>query len=691
MMFLAALIVELAIGIVPGFLFLRSLGLSCSHSFCFSTAASIFLLCVSATVLSFMKIYGAVPVLVLVGALIAVICLIRWSIHYFGNLAGAHASAEPDILKHDRFPMLISAASIVFACAVVAVMYFQPIGQFDAFIQFDDNATHLATIEANSRTGNYSPLISAYNLPDDPNGTSTGSYYPGGFHLVPALVCAITGCNAALAENAAVILFCCVAYPVGMTLVLFEASGRNKLVAAAAVPTSLGSLAFPIRMLAVHGPFPNIAGFSLVPLFVGSILLAWRHREHFSCTYLVPVLVGAISLAFLHPNALIFGCVFVFPFVLVVVSPQVSKYICDRFSISIRLRCCITGLICALLIVLALCVWCFVHGLSFMKPIVTFIWAWSPTLDQLLSNILSGGLLLGIPQYVFAGLCFLGLVRVLKSSYSSWLALSFLEFGSMYVLAGIGSTALKSLVSGFWYTDPERLAAMLGISMASLAPFGLALCSELVGGFLGKCFARMSKGLGFLLAPVPWVMLVGFAAAFVHANYAPLEWCVGMPADTAWSQNCYELNRNYAKAFPNLYTEEERSFVLRVKALVGDDLVLNHPYDGSTFAYSVDGLNLFYPYRTGVGESETSYTIRHNLNQYSTNELVQKAVKKTGARWILLLGQEDFTPSSNGKWLQSPCGAYRARDWSGFLGLSEVPGKLDLALQEGSCRLFKVL
>ena len=326
-----------------------------------------------------------------------------------------------------------------------------------------------------------------------------------------------------------------------------------------------------------------------------------------------------------------------------------------------------------------------------MKPIVTFIWAWSSEPGKLLSSIFSGGLLLGIPQYAFAGLCILGFIRVFKSSYSSWLALSFLEFCAIYVLAGIGSIPLKSLVSGFWYTDPERLAAMLAISMASLAPFGLALCSEFLGAFLCKCLRLVKTKLGFLPVQHQWMMLVGFSVAFVLMNYAPVKWSVGVPADTAWSQNSYDLSRNYVNAFPNLYTEEERSFIWKIKALVGDDLVLNQPNDGSTFAYSVDGLNLFYPYRTGAGESETSYIIRHHLNQYPSHEVVQKAVKKTGARWILLLGQEDYVLSDNGTLMQSPCGWYHVEDWSGFVGIAEAPGKLDLVLQEGNCRLYKIL
>ena len=119
--------------------------------------------------------------------------------------------------KPIHLPIATLALSVSFALFIFFNTYYLTIGSMDSFVQYDDNATHLAMIESESQLGNYSTLKPAYNLPNDPNAICETAYYPSGFHTIPALSCTLTGANAAISENASAILYTCIAFPLGIT------------------------------------------------------------------------------------------------------------------------------------------------------------------------------------------------------------------------------------------------------------------------------------------------------------------------------------------------------------------------------------------------------------------------------------------------------------------------------------------
>lgn len=689
MAFIVTLLTQALLGILPGFLLLRVLRFSRPLSFLFALPASMCFLSIVATILPAFKIFGPLPLLA-----VSALCLI--SLYLYRHFVDARKKEsgsfdEVSLSCEAKTPSFGALAlGVALACLLMTLMYFKPIGQSDSFIQFDDNVTHLAIIESNSQTGNYSPIFSAYNLPDDPNGKSTGSYYPSGFHLLPALACSILGCNAAVAENSSILLLCCLAFPIGLELLVFEVSGRNKLAAYAAAPLSFASVAFPFRMLAVHGPFPNIAGFALSTLFVAAFIFSWNYRSWPVGKRCLFVLFPMLALFFVHPNALIFGFVFVFPFFLCAVLPRVADYLCKRIRV-LKSHYFSTLLVLRVLsVVFSLFVWLFVHNLSFMQAIVNFIWEWSPSLVDAIRAIANGGLLLGIPQYFFAVLSLLGVLSVVRRRDSRWLALTFAEFSLIYVLTGVGDNTVKSLVSGFWYTDPERLSAMVAISMLPLASFGLLAVAGLLSRITQLVINKVSSISARSQYRVKLFVVLSVAFVFILVNYRPLFGYLGMPANTAWAQNYYDLYHHTLKQSPNPYTEEERAFIWRIKPIVGDDLVINQPYDGSAFAYSVDGLNLYYPYRTGVGESKTSWIIRTSLNKYSCDPKVKSAVKSIDAKWVLQLSQDEFGLSGDGTYMNSICMGYFVDDWKGFIGIDPSTEGFELVVEEGPFRLYRI-
>lgn len=132
----------------------------------------------------------------------------------------------------------------------------------------------------------------------------------------------------------------------------------------------------------------------------------------------------------------------------------------------------------------------------------------------------------------------------------------------------------------------------------------------------------------------------------------------------------------------------ERVFLDEVKTIVGSDLVINNPYDGSALAYGVSGIRVYYRKAHGYGyddETAQSLAIRTNLVNISTNEAVRAAVDDTGSRYVLIL---DAT-YSKGSFLR-----IRSNVGDGaYLGISQItpdtPGFTEV-LASGACHLFSI-
>ena len=136
----------------------------------------------------------------------------------------------------------------------------------------------------------------------------------------------------------------------------------------------------------------------------------------------------------------------------------------------------------------------------------------------------------------------------------------------------------------------------------------------------------------------------------------------------------------------NNLTGPEAEFLLDVKAVVGDGLVINNPYDGSCYGYALDGLNLMYRKfgLTGKGESENSVQIRKSLNKIAHDSKARESVEATGAQYVLLLDS-----SQDGReGVDMP--GYTKSDWVGIDSISDDAEGFELVLSVEDMKLYKI-
>lgn len=680
--FCISFLVVSCVAIIPGFIVCRIVGCPNLLSFACSVPASAFLLTASGTLLGAASLPGIAPLALASLTILFIIGLIAYVLRSRQNNS---RSALNDFMSPKTLLLFLIMAAII-----VTASFLKNIGGLDSYIQFDDNHSHLAWIRSMADSGNYSILsVSAYSLDDPLEPFQGGTYYPAGFHILAAIALSIYPTVTSIAENATICIFLIVCYSSGICALLSKIFGGDDFRTKCGAFVMMASTAFPLRMLTVHGPFPNIAGFSCVPIAITLFILLFEGQglSIVKRNYVAPLLIVSCGVAFLHPNALIFSVLGMLSYWLVVAAPRIgrslSKVLRNNHYPILSSTKILVAILELLSILFAIILWCLLHQSSFMSGVVSFIWEWTGSFNSVFGNIINGGFLLGIPQFAFGVIITIGLFVCFKENKEPWVGLFFLLIVAIFAGTAFCDAKGKSWISGFWYTDPERLAAMLAIAAVPVASIGLnSMISLLAHNLERRSISAMTKYRHSVL-PVFWIIV------FVALNYYPFYLYDGATNQTSFGQTFYELRSAYSGNVSNPYSDSERSFVKEVKEVAGDDLVINLPSDGSSFAYSIDELNLYYHAMSGTNETNESKIIRQGLNAISDNSAVKQAVKDIGAKYVMLLDRSEFT--IDGSTAYSTNLTFNASSWGGIMDINDTTPGFEKILFSDNMRLYRIL
>lgn len=568
----------------------------------------------------------------------------------------------------------ISFIPAVLSTIILAFIYLKNLDGPSSYLQFADNMSHLTWIKANASAGLFSTVNVGF-YPDSDNPLLGATYYPFGWHIYAEIIYLLIGIPVAMAENASIFAFVSVIFP--SSVYLLSSTILNKrcslsLAVSSGLLSSAG-VAFPLRMLIVHGAYPNIAGFacSLIPVYVMCIFLhAVKNGENVG-SLLIAFLFSLIGVAALHPNAAIFSCVMTIPLVLFKGISIISAYILKKdasvFVINI-LRISI--------IALCIVIWVALYKSSFMSAIVSFRWEWKVGAIEGFIKMIDFSLVFGYPQQLFSLLAFIGIIKLI-SKKNIWYIITTLFVFSIYYISGV-SSQFKGLVSGFWYTDYERLAAMVTIVAVPLVVTG----SYCVMKLLYHLLREKSKIVMYLCTII-------YSITSIYIIYNPVLLYKGATNLTAFGQSMYELDAATDQSKTQAYTDKERAFVHRVKSIIGDTtIIINIPYDGSSYAYTQDNLNVLFRGQSNGFSSEPAKIIASDISHYASNKKVFNAIKSSGARYLLLLDRSEFVESGNG--YQSPFAWFNGDVWKGFTSISDDTEGFDVVLQQGDMRLYRL-
>ena len=334
-------------------------------------------------------------------------------------------------------------------------------------------------------------------------------------------------------------------------------------------------------------------------------------------------------------------------------------------------------------IALFLGIWYAFYRLPFLQHTVqmTHTWASSASLWESIEGVLTMTFLDYPSQpmlslFVLAGL--IVLLRTPEENKHCWIIISAIICLVIYNVSTLPEpNFVKHFLGGFWYADHHRTSAVCVVPLICLASAGLG--HILLVGFnylIGQLKLNTDRhDVMPLFAALALACLI--VIIYITQN------------DSALRSISSKVDRENNSAVNHVFGYDEQQFTEKTIALVGEDaLVINYPYDGSMYSYSVYGMRTLYRYdRNYLWETETvdSRLIREHLSEIESNSEVQEAVVRTNAHYVILYDQGEDVYGTRVE------GALDNMDWGGILAINaETPG-FELVMHEGDMYLYRIM
>lgn len=582
------------------------------------------------------------------------------------------------------FDMRFLLLYLLIAVLTCGIFFVLPLDGPDSFVQFADNTAHLGRIKAMAVDGSYSILhtgLYPLSLPSvaQPLDIKAG-FYPAALSLLASLSVNLFGASVTLAENVTLFVFMAFVFPCGSYLLHVALFNNNREAVLFGAFSTMLFAAFPFALL-LYGPlYPNMASMCCAPhVAFAFISICGKDKSLFQRLAFVAVfLLSSTALASLQPNTVFLLIVYLTPFCCHALYQQVSlpkeKNGPKRIA---------RGMLAALLFAgFAIVVWVTCFKLPAFQSVVTFRWEKLYPSEYGIWNLLSLALRRDLPQYVAAVLVLAGAIVALTDARYRWLTFSYGIMGIIYVVGVTSEGLLKQLLAGFWYTDPYRTAASVALLAVPLVSLALATVVRAVWSRL-PCRIRSHHAI-----EIAACLVVGCAVSAINVLMPNYGYSQG-----AFTEVYFELSNLNVKSENKLITPEEDTFLKEVAAITGDDLVINNPFDGSVFAYSVYGINVYYKFFPSIKqkhENDNSRAIRQGIDEYPDSQRVKDAVEDIDARYILIMDTSNYLPFTDEE-LWSPYILYPYTKWEAFERIDAADQGFEVVLDDGTNKLLKIV
>lgn len=625
-----------------------------------------------------------------------------------------------------RIEWLLIGWGLIVALGVFFVMYISALPSIDSFNTEFDNLSHIRRIKYYLETGIYTPFLGDYYLPSTENqnpfyASGAASFYPSVWHQIGALIASIFHTGAATGEHFANMVFAAGVFPVSMYGWLRQIFHDRYILRALGGVVCMVCVAYPWKLLSWGPLFPNVAAYALVPFVVVSVLMLVRPREEFSRGVAGASFVcGAVALVASQPNAVFSaGVLALFPLgytiYQVVLETRLTRFARLNTSESelgdFKRRAVKFARGMVLVYALAvLALWVFCYKAGPLQNVVQFNWAAQMGRGDALYALLFAGYTTGGYQIVLSLLIIIGVVR-------TWYLRTYRSYALTYVLtclmfvstAAFNEGFLKHFLTGFWYTDSFRIAALCALAGMPLALLGIdgviqllragmhAIRVKFQGGVDGRhsCDSKRavqesySVSYAVLGALLCVLIIVPFSGDFHQVDRVSWRDGIHRSMNNGFFSEVRSMKDIYS--FSNTVLDaDEAKFVDKVEDVVGpDEVVANIPDDGSVFAPFVDDLNVYYRDLTGYGnkdEKPESVAIRERLWSVEHDREVQSALCETNIHYVMVLENAQTTPYKYHLWSFWDS----ERNFRGIRGITDSTPGFELVLQDEDKKLYRI-
>ncbi|MFT3876821.1 MAG: hypothetical protein QM708_10435 [Propioniciclava sp.] len=482
----------------------------------------------------------------------------------------------------------------------------------DAFSQTFDNIYHLSLTRFMAASHNGSSLA-AGGL----EGPGVHTFYPAAFHDLASLVLLAFPGSITVALTAAVWAIVAVAWPLGALFLVRTLAPTGPAAALGAGVLAASFTGFPLLLIKFGVLYPNLTGLTLLPAAVGLTVeaLGLGREARYDPRAL---LLGGLALPGLflsHPSAVLSLFAIATPMLLVQIVRETRALVAKQVAPA-------AGWLRIVLMVACL-------------PVFGYAWQvgrpddlpWPPRMprtDAFGQALLNAPLGWG-PAWVVSLLVALGIVAAWQRR-QAWLVASWAVTLVLWLVAASGPEGdLRDLLTGGYYNDPFRLAALLTVAAFPLAAVGL----EAVTGWLAGRFTAASAGTSATATVVAGVLVVATVAGTTQRTRY-LDEAVDETSST------YALT-----ADAPLISTDEYALIQRVPSHVEPGAVVAaNPWNGSSLLYAFTGVptttkHIFY------ASGPELDLLNLALDDAATDPAVCPAARALGVRYALDFGDRE--------------------------------------------------
>ncbi|GGH97698.1 DUF6541 family protein [Arthrobacter liuii] len=495
-------------------------------------------------------------------------------------LSRRKAPAATDHEAEPRHWMAASLAATLLAAVLVGRRLVNAIGSPESFSQTFDNVFHLNAVRYILDTGSGSSLTL--------NAMTGAGSYPAAWHDLVSLLVSAGGWEITSSVNAVNIVVAALVWPIGCIYLAQTLWGRRPAVSITAGILSAAFGAFPISLLDFGVLYPNFLALALLPLVlaIGLDALGLSAVSHGSRIMSLLVLLAVLpGMALAHPSAAMAWLALMLPAAIYVYVRICADTIRSRTGRRRVVASATLGLLFIAAVVLIRLFWDLVR-----PPAEAAFWPPVETTGQAIGELIASSAIGRPVAWAVMALTLLGIYVILRSKRQLWLLGMYLVAAGLFVVvSSFPADDFRLTLTGIWYNDPPRLAALLPLVTIPLACRGAVevwtwVFSALVAGAghfnRGKpsqLAERASKsrvlGPAGLVAAAGIIMILAMAAATQRGNVAQAQ------ASMAGS---YRLADNSP-----LISSDEMALIKRLPGEVPKDaLMVGNPWNGSSLAYA---------------------------------------------------------------------------------------------------------
>ncbi|GHG20038.1 MULTISPECIES: DUF6541 family protein [Amycolatopsis] len=548
---------------------------------------------------------------------------ITWAVARFTRRRRPDADAVPP--ERPRWSWrahALTALGVAAGMAIGAVTVLRGIGSPGTVNQDWDAAFHANLVRWIAERGDARPstIGTIANLPDE-----THYFYPDTYHALLAVLFGKGGLSVMPLLNFASIAVT-FAVPLGVAA-MCRAWRLPPVTAAAAATASACFTSFPYDLF-WHGPvWPYAAGVALVPAMLAVVRLL---LEPGGATGPLAVGVGIGGLAALHTSVV---------FVLVVYCVLILAAVLFRFE-PIDWRRAWPSLVAAALLAAGLGLPQVLPSLWNAGGVTSAVWSNAATVTGAVGQTVTFSPMADFPQWWIGLPAIAGIVLLARQRKVVWLVGAYVVLGGLYAATVSMENGLVHLLTGPFYNDNYRIAALLPLIGA--VGFG-EFVNTATAWFAAKVRPRLPK-----LHP----------AAPVLAGVVLLAAVIGGFSRAYVGINTVHVNIGY-RGFPAVSADEETAFAWLAGHTVPGERVLNDRLDGSVWMYALQGIHpTQWNYYGAEPASDIGYVSAH-ANRLEADPRVRKILRELKVRYAFV-GQGNAVPD--------------AHNDAGLLNLDTAPG-----------------